>query len=437
MKGMEKTMRTVNFGVIGGGSIFSPELVDLITKELERLGNVNIKFMDVDQKRQSVVGGLCERIVKKKKSVLPGTVDISYVDTYQKAIEGSDYILIQFRVGGEDARIEDELLGKKYCIPFVETVSVCGIATFLRTYTELEKVAKLINHFAPDAWVLNFANPAGVIAESLSKLGVKNVIGVCNASTRLLQFLKPKLGFDDNADFFMNWRGLNHLTVVDRFVVEGKEMMSVILDGMKDYETDRIPFPAEMCRRLGFLPNQYFQYYYLEREIIKKEQAAEKVRSEMVKEINASLLNQYETIDEVPDDLTKRGGSGYSKTVMEVILSLHTGNRKIHYIVTQNKGAIPELPYDSFVEIPCMVDKNSVMPIACEKLPDTAAPLICTMKAYEIKLIEAAMERNKNKLYNSMMIHPLLGSHDLVRPLMDEILEKNRIYLSEELVEAK
>lgn len=422
-------MKTVDFGVIGGGSIFSPELVDLITKELDVLGSVNLRFMDVDRHRQSVVGGLCERIVQRKEAQLPGRIRISYADTYEEVIEGSDYILIQFRVGGEDARIEDELLGKKYRIPFVETVSVCGAAAFLRTYTELERVAELINRLAPDAWVLNFANPAGLVAEALSKLGVRNVIGVCNASTRLLQFLKPKLGIDDQAELFMNWRGLNHLTVVDRFVVNGQEMMPAIMEGLKDYETDRIPFPAEMCRRLGFLPNQYFQYYYLKREIIKKEQAAEQVRAQIVKEINAGLLRQYETMDEVPKELAQRGGSGYSKTVMEVILSLHSGDRRIHYIVARNKGAIRELPYDSFAELPCVVGRNVVLPVACEKLPDTAAPLICTMKAYEIKLIEAAMERDKNKLYSSMMIHPLLGSYDVVKLLTDEVLKKNRRYL--------
>lgn len=422
-------MKTVNFGVIGGGSIFSPELVDLITEALDCFGNVHIKFMDIDKERQAIVGGLCERIVKKKESSLKGKIDICYVDTYEETILDSDYILIQFRVGGEDARIEDELLGKKYKIPFVETVSVCGVATFLRTYIELEKIAELIKKLAPNAWVLNFANPAGLAAEALSKLGVKNVLGVCNASTRLLQFLKPKLNMDDDTAFYMNWRGLNHLTVVDRFEVEGQEMMPEILAGLHDYETDRIPFPAEMCQRLGFLPNQYFQYYYLERELIEKLQKMEVVRSQAVKKINADLLEQYKNIDEVPEGLTKRGGSGYSRTVMEVIVSLHTGDRKVHYIVTRNNGAIIELPDDGFVEAPCVIEKNSVHPIACEKLPDTAAPLIMTMKAFENKLIEAAMEMSVSKLYSSMMIHPLLGCHTLVKPLMDDILEKNKEFL--------
>jgi len=419
----------IHFGIIGGGSIFSPELIDLLTKELDVFGELDIKFMDIDKPRQAVVGGLCERIIDNQGDRISDLIHISYVDTYEEAIAGSDYILIQFRVGGEDARIADELLGKKYKIPFVETVSVCGIATYLRSYPEVEKIAALINELAPDAWVLNFANPAELIAESFSRLGVRHVVGVCNASTRLLMDLREQMGFPQDADLYMNWRGLNHLTVIDSFRVNGEEKMSTILSKIGDYETDKIPFPAEMCRRFGFLPNQYFQYYYLKRDIIAKEQKAENVRSQIVKEINAKLLKQYEKTSEVPADLTKRGGSGYSKTVVEVILSLHTGDRKVHYIVTQNKGSITELPYDSFVEAPCVVDKNAVMPIACEKLPDIAAPLIRTMKAFETKLIEAALEQDLNKLYGSMMIHPLLGSHDLVNPLMAEILEKNKSYL--------
>lgn len=422
-------MKTVNFGVIGGGSIFSPELVDLISNDLDCFGNVNIKFMDIDEERQSIVGGLCERIIQKKEGTLTGKISLSYVKTYEEAIKGSDYILIQFRVGGEDARIQDELLGKKYKIPFVETVSVCGIATFLRTYTELEKIATLIKELAPNAWVLNFANPAGLVAEALSKLGVTNVIGVCNASTRLLQFLKPKLHMNDSTQFYMNWRGLNHLTVVDRFQVEGKERMPEILSGLKDYETDRIPFPAEMCQRLGFLPNQYFQYYYLERDLIEKLQKTDVLRSQAVKKINADLLEEYKNIDEVPEGLKQRGGSGYSKTVVEVIISLQTGDRKVHYIVTQNNGAMRELPADGFVEVPCIVEKNAVHPIACEALPDTAAPLIATMKAYETKLIEAAIEKDVDKLYSCMMIHPLIGSHTLAKPLMKDILNVNKDYL--------
>ena len=218
-------MNVIKFGVIGGGSIFSPELVDLIAKETANFGEVHIRFMDIDKKRQAVVGQLCERIVFQTNA----PVFISYVDSYEEVIEGCDYLLIQFRVGGEDARIDDELLGKKYRIPFVETVSVCGIATFLRTYYEIEKIAAIIQEKAPHAWVLNFANPAELVAQALSACGVTKVIGVCNASTRLMGFLKEKIGFSEDDACFMSWRGLNHLTIVDSFQLNGKEILPEIL----------------------------------------------------------------------------------------------------------------------------------------------------------------------------------------------------------------
>ncbi|TCL41883.1 6-phospho-beta-glucosidase [Harryflintia acetispora] len=420
-------MKTVNFGVIGGGSIFSPELVDLIAKDIGAFGRVNIRFMDVDQGRQEVVCGLCERIAKKSGA----PISISYVDSYEQALEGCDYILIQFRIGGEDMRIDDELLGKKYKIPFVETVSVCGIATFLRTYYEAEKLARLIVDKAPQAWVLNFANPAELVAQALAGCGVKKVIGVCNASTRLIGFLKEKFHFGDEDDYFMTWRGLNHLTVVDSFQLRGKEILPEILRDMQDYESDRTPFPAELCRELGFLPNQYFQYYFLERELIGKEQQAAQVRSQLVKEINGELLAEYKTADFVPEALTRRGGYGYSRTVVEAIRSLHTGDRRTHYLVTENRGAIPELPYKGFVEAPCVVGKNMVRPIACGRLPAAAAPLISTMKAFETELIAAAKERSRTRLLRCMMIHPLIGDYRIAQPLLEDILSHNAPYLPE------
>ena len=424
-------MKTVQFGVIGSGSIFTPELTDLLAQSIHVFGRIVLKMMDIDQARQQTVGGLCQRIIQKYG--VP--IEVQYVDSYQQAIAGSDYILVQFRVGGEDARIADELLGKKYRIPFVETVSVCGFATFLRTYYEVEKIAPLIVAYAPDAWVLNFANPAGLVAEALSRHGVKKVIGVCNASTRLLQFLQKKLDFTWDNQVYMNWRGLNHLTVVDRFEVDGKNRFPEILQTLADYESDRIPFPAALVKKLGFLPNQYFQYYYLERSIVQKEQTAGQVRSQLVKEINAALLAQYKTIDYVPEGLTKRGGSGYSRTVVEVIRSLFTGDNKIHYIVTQNRGAIPELPYDGFVEAPCAVGKDRVHPIACEKLPAVAASLIRTMKDYETLLLQAAQSRDCEGLYRSLMLHPLIGCHCVAEPLLHDVLCENQAFLPAELKE--
>lgn len=421
-------MKPIKFGVIGGGSIFSPELVDLLTDEMDTFGDIHITFMDIDRQRQGTVGSLCQRIIKRKSAA----VSIEFTDSYEKAIEGSSFILIQFRVGGEDARIDDERIGKAFKIPFVETVSVCGIATFLRTYYEIETLARLINEKSPDAWVLNFANPAGIVAETLSKLGVRKVIGVCNASTRLLQFLKQKLGYSDSDQIEMSWRGLNHLTVVDSILLNGKETLPELISDLGDFESDRIPFEKELVRKIGFLPNQYFQYYFRRNKMVDFLQSQEKVRSEVVKEINAKLLESYKTTDRVPEDLKKRGGSGYSKTVVNTIKSLLTGDNKLHYLVTRNRGSIPELPFDAFVETPCAVGMNTVRPIACERLPLAAESIIRQMKRYEELLIEAAMKRDRILLYQAMMVHPLIGDHHLASGLLDAIIEHNKGWLPAE-----
>lgn len=420
--------KKIKFGVIGGGSIFTPELIDLISDEIDIFQDVEFVFMDICKPRMDVTCGLGERILERKRISIP----IIYTDRYEKAIEGADFILLQFRVGGEDARIDDELLGKRFKIPFVETVSVCGIATFLRTYYELEKIAEIIKRTAPEAWVLNFANPAGIVAEALSELGVQNVIGVCNASTRLFQFLKKKLDYENDDDCFMTWRGLNHLTVVDSILLNGKEVLPDFIDSLEDFESDRVPFEKELIRQLGFLPNQYFQYYYRRQAMIDKLQTQEKVRSEVVKGINHELLSEYEGIDYVPDELKQRGGSGYSKTVVSAIRSLITGDNRIHYLVTCNKGSIPELPYSAYVECPCNVSKNSVRPISCGHLPEVSVPMISTMKCFERLLIQSAMKRSRQILYQSMMVHPLIGDHGLAMSLVDSIINHNSDYLPKE-----
>jgi 6-phospho-beta-glucosidase len=196
------------------------------------------------------------------------TMNICFVDTYEEAIQEADFVLIQFRQGGIDARIEDEKLGLKYQLPFTETISVCGFATFLRTYPVIEKLAGLIQKLAPHAWVMNFTNPAGQIAETFSRLGCQKVVGVCNSALSVQDYLAKKLGAAAD-EIFMNWRGLNHLTFTDAVYYKGKNYFPEMLDKLEDY-SQHLPFPVDLIRVLGFLPNGYLQYYYLKDHIIQK-----------------------------------------------------------------------------------------------------------------------------------------------------------------------
>lgn len=416
----------LKIGVIGGGSIFTPELVELFAQYSDVLGKVEIKLMDCNKQRLEIVGGLCERIVNN----LNKPVSVCYADTYEEAVKGADFVLIQFRVGGEDARINDEKLGKKYKIPFVETVSVCGFAAFLRTYYEMEKIAKTVREHAPDAWVMNFANPAGVLTEALYKLGCKKIVGVCNSSTFLIDYLSEKIGAS-RGELFLNWRGLNHLTFTDIVQYKGINIFHELFDKMEDYSSSSNPFPAALIKNLGYFPNQYLQYYYLKEDMVEKLQAQDKVRSEIVKEVNAEILELYGKIDYVPENLRKRGGYGYSRSVVNLIRGMVTNDHSIHYAVVKNGSILPELPFDAFVEVPVLALANDIRAIQVEPLPEAARSLVITMKQYDTMIIEAAQKRSKKLLLNALMVHPLISSFCLAEPLLNDVLEENKEFIPE------
>lgn len=421
-------MDRLRIGVIGGGSIFTPELVDLLGRQADVLGPIELRLMDIDRARLEVVSGLSERIVAQASS----PIAIRTCDTYEQAITGADFVLVQFRVGREEARIADDRLGLKYRIPFVETVSVCGFSAFLRSYYEVERIAALVGRLAPDAWVMDFANPAGMLAEAFSKLGCPRVVGVCNSSIVYKDAFAAELGAPPD-ELFMNWRGLNHLTFVDVVQWQGRNRYPDLVATLARQPHPYMPFPPEFIEAAGFLPSYYLRYHYFEPAMVEQLQAQERTRAEEVKAVNAGILELYRTIDHVPDALRQRGGFGYSRAVVNLIRGLRTGNRAIHYVSVRNGSTLPELPADSFVEVPAITLDNDLRAVQVEPLPDLARSLIITMKHYETTLIEGARRRDRRLLLHALMIHPLIGSHTLAAPLLDDVLEQNRAFLPAEL----
>lgn len=420
-------MKRTIIAVIGGGGIYTPELVSLLAEHADVFGSIELRLMDISNERLQTVGGLCERIIAK--AAVP--IRIIYTDSYDQAVRNADYILIQFRVGGEDARIQDEKLGLKYAIPFVETVTVCGFATFLRTYYELEHLAEAIRNFAPEAWVMNFANPAGMLTEALSRAGLEKVVGVCNASIKFLDHLYSKL---KTQNIYINWRGLNHFTFTDRILADGRDVTKSLLLDIQDYEDSSIPFPRELLQKINLFPNQYLQYYFLQRKLIEKLQKQPKVRSEVVKDIDRDLLSTYRTIDEVPELLKKRGGFGYSRIIVNLMKGIETGDHAVHYAVVRNGFVLRDLPEDAFVEVPVITLKNQIIALQVEQLPMVVKGITYSMKLYEQEVIRAAMARDRTGLMNALIMHPLLLDWTISKPLFEEILSRNSSYLPKEIL---
>ena len=413
--------RNLVISVIGGGGVYPPELVDYLAQNSCILGDMEVRLMDIDDERLGIVGGLCERIVQKRKA----NINVSYCKTYKDAVTGADFVLIQFRVGGEDSRISDEKLGQKYGLPFVETVGICGFSTFLRTYCEVEKLVRIIVSNAPDAWVINFTNPAGMISEAINKLGIEKVVGVCNSSLTFLEYVKKKLGVDN---IFMNWRGLNHFTFVDKIMVNGENLFGKFVEFVDDNDVP-CPFSKELIQTLGFIPNYYLQYYFFQKEVSKKQQKLKKVRSEIVKEVNRELLELYRRIDYIPDGLKKRGGYGYSKVVVELIKGMVTGDHSIHYAVVKNEKTLLEIPDDGFVEVPIVTIKNGFRTIQVEPLPNSVRGIVMNMKTYEQMLINGLRSRKRELLLTALLIHPFIGDWKLANNILSDVLMENSRYM--------
>jgi len=417
---MKKNMR---IGVIGGGSVFTPELIEKLAINTDETGPVDVVLMDINQKRLAIVGNFCERMVNK----LTKPLSIQYTDKYADAIKGTDYILIQLRQGGIAARIEDEKLGLKYKLPFTETISVCGFATYLRTIPEIEKIATLILQLAPEAWVMSFTNPAGQIAESLYYLGVKKVMGICNVSALYKKFIAERIPVEHD-DIQMNLRGLNHLTFVDKIFIRGKDVYSQVIQKYDDGET-KLPFDKNLIEDFSFLPSPYLQYYFRQDELIEALQAKDKSRSEIVWELEQDLLYKFSQESEVPEELTQRGGYGYSNIVASVIKDMKLDRGTLHYLITRNGSNMICFPEDSFVEVPVIVNADRINAVNVEPLPEMVQSLAVTLKQYEQMLMRAALTKNKNLLLQALMIHSLIPSYKIATALLEDVLKINSNHL--------
>lgn len=414
---------SIKICVIGGGSVFTPELIQLLGKNTKVTGPVDVCLMDISSERLQIVGEMCQRLIKKTKE----PVNITMTTDPREAIQGADYICNQLRAGGVLARIEDEKLGRKYKIPFTETISVCGFATYLRSFPEIVELANLILKYAPEAWVLNFANPAGMLSETFFRLGVTKVIGVCNISEKFLDIISEELAVTPS-DVYMNFRGLNHMTFVDKVYVKGQELFSKVMNGYDPEKAD-LPFPKDLIQVLQFIPNPYLQYYFLKDKVVEHLQSQKKNRSEIVLELESELLSLYKTVDEIPDQLKSRGGYGYSKVVAGLILDMIVDGGNVHYAIVRNGSTLKEIPEDGFVEVPVLANKNRIQALQVDPLPEVVRPLVMTMKAYEDMLINASLNKDRNMLLKSLMLHPLIPSFNAAKSLLEDVLVVNASYL--------
>ncbi|AMQ05097.1 6-phospho-beta-glucosidase [Sporosarcina psychrophila] len=428
---------TMKIAVIGGGSSYTPELIEGIILRATQIKADEIVLVDIEagKEKLEIVGSLAKRMIKK--SGLPITIELTFDRV--KAITNADFVLTQFRVGGLDARASDERIPLKYDVIGQETVGPGGFAKALRTIPVILDICKEIEQYSNDAWLINFTNPAGIVTEAIHKYTSVKAIGLCNVPINMKQMTATILEVDrDNLN--MSFAGLNHLVYATKVFVNGEDKMSTLIERIAEGRNMNMrnihdaPWDKEFLQALNALPCPYHRYYYMMDEMLIEEKEAAELRgtrAEQVKIIEKGLFETYKNpnLDVKPKELEERGGSLYSEAAISLISSIVTNDHAIHTVNVPNNGTITDLPDNVVIEVSCTVNSEGPQPIQVGKLPPELNGLIQQIKAFEQLTIEAAVTGNKQKALLALTTNPFVPSSKVAKLLLDEILEVNQAYL--------
>ncbi len=415
----------VKVAVVGGGSTYTPELVEGFVTRGDRLPVDELALLDIDPERLSVVGGLAQRMMRRVG--WPGSLVLT--DDRRVALEGADFVVVQLRVGGNRARLRDETIPLEYGCVGQETTGAGGFAKGLRTVPVVLELAELTAEIAaPGAWFIDFTNPTGMVTQALLDDGHR-ALGLCNVAIGFQRRFADRFGVQPER-VRLEHVGLNHLTWERAVYVDGVDRLPELMGGSLELVADDTDMPADLIRAIGAIPSSYLHYYYLTSRTLQRQQAGPS-RAEEVMEIESRLLEMYRdpALDTKPELLERRGGAFYSDAAAALIASLHAGTGDVQVVNVRNDGAVPDLAPDDVVEVSATVEETGVHPLPVEPLTPGMLGLVQHVKAYERLAIRAALTGDRRLALEALMTNPLVGDYDRAVPLLSALLEANREYL--------
>jgi 6-phospho-beta-glucosidase len=426
-------MRELKAAVIGAGSTYTPELIEGFIDRQKSLNFRSFYLMDINKEKLDIVGALARRMLTSKgfngKVILTQDLD--------EALTGADYIFAQIRVGGLAARIRDEKIPLKYGLLGQETTGAGGFMKAIRTLPVMFDIAKRIEKLAPEAWLVNFSNPSGIVAEALLNHTNIKMIGLCNCFINMHADIAETIG---TKDFDYEYVGLNHLSWITSVIVNGKNILEQLgkplgaaMKNIPSFEYD-----SELISAVRALPSSYLSYYYLRDEQFKHCVDAKKTRGEVCVELEKSLLKQYSNpvLQNKPKELEERGGSLYSTAAVSVVDAIENDKNEHHVINVKNNGALSFLEDNDIIEIKCTVNRNGAFPAAVNKLDNPhIIGLIQAVKAYEKLIVSAVLNGSRSDALAALMVHPLIGDYYKAKGVMSEMFEANADYVPKTLLE--
>lgn len=418
-------MEPLKIAVIGAGSTYTPELVEGLIDRADHVPVRELALMDINRERLEVLGELARRMFGAAGLSDPVTL----TQERRRAIDGADFALNQIRVGGQTARIRDEKTGRRHDVIGQETTGSGGFAKALRTIPVALQIASDVRELAPDAWMINFTNPAGMVTESLLRYGGVKAMGLCNSPYGLQVGIAEALKVEPER-VRLDYVGLNHLAWVRRIFLDGRDCTEAVIEGMvKAGEPGT--FDPELIQTLGMIPSSYLQYFYHQQRILAEQRTGSKTRGEQVWEIEQALLELYRdpALCCKPPLLAKRGGAHYSTLAVSLVAAIANDAEEVHIVDCGNDAALADLPEDVAVELPAVIDRHGAHPMAAGSLPFSIRGLIQHVKAYEELTIEAAITGEERTALLALTANPLVPSFEAARALWKEIRGENAEFL--------
>ena len=407
----------MKIAVIGGGSTYTPELADGFARLRSVLDVDEFALVDPAADRLGIVGAFSARIFAHHGH--PGRVTCT--TDLSAGLDGAGVVLVQLRVGGQTARITDETFPQECGCVGQETTGAGGLAKALRTVPVVLDVAARAD---PGAWIIDFTNPVGIVTRALLDAGHR-AVGLCNVAIGFQRRFAALLGVDPAA-VLLDHIGLNHLTWVRAAWVMGLDVLPSLLDAHSAALADEVGLPQAVLTALNCVPSYYLRYFYTHDQVVAEQKGAE-TRGQRVAEIEAALLELYRdpSLVSKPELLGQRGGAFYSEAAVGLIASLFGNRPGAHSANVRNAGAMPFLDDDAVVEVMCDVDIAGAVPRPIAAVAPAMSGLIAHAGAYEQLALDAAIRGGRDRVYQALLAHPLVGQHELADGLTDRLLAAN------------